>query len=372
MAEEQSDKTTPASDGRIHDLDDPDEVELLDLAKLESDPLSPQSAETETSAIDRLAKRRKKKEVTVDRTKLDVEACVDFAAKTKADQEERLREQLETQPPEPVKPFSPIVDFRPATPCASQWDSMTGSGRIKFCQQCKLQVYDFATTEMPEAKEMIFKQEGKENFLLFKRKDSKFLTSDCPVGVKRKQTMLVLYAVGFMLVIGCAIVVANQPPPPPPTVTVNSSSAGQDTSESEINRNVTSGQGWEVVSPKKRASKPREPMPLPDNNAIPVPSDVDSSLPQPQSLEQPAPAGPVDNPSIQSPSSSQQPVQTSTNTSTDALAPAQTAVSGQNNGASLQSGANQASSPAAEPVAPATESDNTQPSRQTGVWQRPR
>lgn len=369
MAEDQSDKTIPPQDGRIQDLDDADEAELLDLAKLEFDSASSQSVEAEASAIDRLAKRRKKKEVTVDRTKLDVEACVDFAAKTKAGQEERLREQLETQPPEPAKPFSPIVDFKPATPCGSQWDSMTGSGRIKFCQHCKLQVYDFAKTEMPEAKETIYKQEGKENFSLYKRKDGKFLTSDCPVGVKRKQTMLVLYFVGAILLIGCAFVIASQPPPPPPTVTETQSNTGQARLETDVNRNVTSGQGWEVVSPKER---PKRPMPVLDDIPNPAPSYVDPSLSQPQSLEQPAPTGNVSNPASPEPNSSPKPDQSSSSSSPGGVAPAQSAASGQTSSSSQQSDTNQASPPAVAPAAPAAESDNSQPAHETGVWQRPR
>lgn len=112
---------------------------------------------------------RRKKAPTVDKTKLDMDAVLDMASKTVAEKDERLREELDARTLEPTRPFQPIEKFKYATPCQSSWDKMTGSDCVRFCEKCKLQVYDFSKTEQSEAEELIFKREGAKNFVLYRR-----------------------------------------------------------------------------------------------------------------------------------------------------------------------------------------------------------
>jgi hypothetical protein len=196
---------------------------------------SAQSGDTgKPAGLDRLAHSRKKLP-PVDRTKLDVEACRDMAAKVVSEQESRLREQLESQPSEPMKPFQVIDKYRLASPCSSVWDKMTGTGCVRFCEQCKSQVYDFSKMEMPEAEKLIFQRENKEKFILFKRKDGKFLTADCPVGVRWKRTVLLASLGGLLLVAGFFCLLASQPPPTRNVTTGEPVPFSQDTGRVDLN-----------------------------------------------------------------------------------------------------------------------------------------
>lgn len=351
MAEEQSDHM---ASGAPADMTADEGTGLPDAAEIELKEDPSQPLESGSSAFDRLAKRRKKKEAVVDRTKLDVEACVELGAKTKAELEERLRNQLEAQPLEQAKLFASITDFKLAAPCGSKWEAMSGSGRIKFCQQCELQVYDFAKTELPEAREVIFQQEGKENFVLYKRKDGTFLTRNCPVGVKSRQVVILLCVAGVVLVCGLATIVAGQPPPPPPSITEKSPEPERIMSQTELDQPVSIGRSWKTISPKPEetlkeqdfaGSTPAGPEPFLDVQAT-VPtttSDVAAPVSNSLSPEQQAPAT--------------VPAATSVQTSPTGQAVSQPLPAEQTDSLSEDSIHDT--------------SVRSQPTHQTGIWQRP-
>lgn len=226
---------------------------ILEVELLGTTPDLPTSKGSEASN-DPLEDRRKKAP-PVDKTKLDMDAVLDMASKTVAEKDDKLREELEARPAEPVKPIQPIEKFRPATPCKSTWDKMTGSGTVRFCEQCKLQVYDFSETELAEAEETVFKREGKKNFVLYRRKDGKFLTSDCPVAVKNKQMVVVAGIVAVVLATGIVIVLASvqQSPPGTQNVTVT----GGDAKEPRTvrgNSSESSSDGWETITVQQPTS----------------------------------------------------------------------------------------------------------------------
>lgn len=154
----------------------------------------------------------------VARTNLDLDACRDVISRTQADIEVKQQELKESQGDlEPVKPFQPIDDYKQASPCSARWESMEGTERVRYCKQCRLQIYDFTGMELPEAQELVFRREAKKDAVLYKRADGKFLTSDCPVAAQRKMTILVATAVGVVLVVAVLALLMLSPPPPKPT-----------------------------------------------------------------------------------------------------------------------------------------------------------
>lgn len=201
---------------------------------------------------------RRKKAPPVDKTKLDMDAVLDMASKTVAEKDDKLREELEARPVEPVKPIQPIEKFRPATPCRSSWDKMTGSGTVRFCEQCKLQVYDFSETELADAEVAVFKREGKKNIVLYRREDGKFLTADCPVAVKNRQMVMVAGIVAAALAAGCVIVLASvqQSQPGAHNVTIN----GEKAQAPKMHRPSSiesSSDGWVTITvPQSTSTKP--------------------------------------------------------------------------------------------------------------------
>lgn len=200
----------------------------------------PPESQTVGAGNDSLDDRRKRAP-TVDKTKLDMDAVLDMATKTVAEKDEKLREELDARPLEPTKPFQPIEKFRYASPCQSSWDKMTGSDSVRFCEKCKLQVYDFSKTEPSKAEEIIFKREGTKNFSLYKRRDGKYLTSDCPVALRNKQTLMVAGIVAVLLVMGCYIVLISMPPPPTANLLKEANQGGRAVTVPEETLNTSGG-----------------------------------------------------------------------------------------------------------------------------------
>jgi len=64
------------------------------------------------------------------------------------------------------------------------WDDMTGNERVRFCSQCKLNVYDISAMTKSEAESFISNAEGRICARLYRRADGTILTRDCPVGLR--------------------------------------------------------------------------------------------------------------------------------------------------------------------------------------------
>ncbi len=69
-----------------------------------------------------------------------------------------------------------------ATPCQADWAAMSGDERVRFCQLCRLNVYNLSGMSRAEGEALITKTEGKVCVRMFRREDGTVLTSDCPLG----------------------------------------------------------------------------------------------------------------------------------------------------------------------------------------------
>lgn len=74
-------------------------------------------------------------------------------------------------------------NIRIARPCKADWEKMTGDEKVRFCGQCKKNVYDISSMSKAEAEQLMEEKEGKMCVRLFRRRDGKILTADCPKGV---------------------------------------------------------------------------------------------------------------------------------------------------------------------------------------------
>ncbi|MBS1957148.1 MAG: hypothetical protein JST89_23360 [Cyanobacteria bacterium SZAS-4] len=121
---------------------------------------------------------------------------------------------------EPVNAFHAVESDKMASPCAWSWEGPSGNrGRVRACERCQTQVYDFTGMDMADAEALIFKQESKKKFALYKRADGKFMTTDCPVQMQRKRNLILLCVVGaLVMIIAVALMILMPPPPPPPAV----------------------------------------------------------------------------------------------------------------------------------------------------------
>ena len=77
-----------------------------------------------------------------------------------------------------------IDRLRIATPCPISWEQMAGDNRVRFCDHCRLNVYNISELSRIEAETLITSTEGRLCARLFRRADGTVLTKDCPVGMR--------------------------------------------------------------------------------------------------------------------------------------------------------------------------------------------
>ncbi|HEU0184707.1 MAG TPA: hypothetical protein VFS27_05295 [Blastocatellia bacterium] len=82
---------------------------------------------------------------------------------------------------------SPLDNLKIAAPCPADWDRMFSfeDGRVRFCSQCNLNVYNLSGMSKQEAEALITKTEGRLCVRFYRRPDGSVLTQNCPVGLKK-------------------------------------------------------------------------------------------------------------------------------------------------------------------------------------------
>ena len=76
-----------------------------------------------------------------------------------------------------------LQQLRIASPCTASWEDMAGDDRSRFCEQCKLNVYDFSAMTQGEIEQLILHKEGRVCARLFQRSDGTVIVRDCPIGI---------------------------------------------------------------------------------------------------------------------------------------------------------------------------------------------
>jgi len=90
---------------------------------------------------------------------------------------ERLRSSLAAREPTRRRLH---LKIQPASPCPASWEDMRGNDRVRFCETCKKNVYNFSSLTGEEAFQLLNENEGRLCAKLFRRWDGSILTSDCP------------------------------------------------------------------------------------------------------------------------------------------------------------------------------------------------
>lgn len=87
------------------------------------------------------------------------------------------------------------MQIKVASPCKRDWSKMTGNDAVRFCGDCRMNVYNLSVLSQPELEQLVREREGRVCVRFFARPDGTVLTRDCPVGVTRKRkTWVVLLA----------------------------------------------------------------------------------------------------------------------------------------------------------------------------------
>lgn len=95
---------------------------------------------------------------------------------------------------------------RVASPCTAGWENMTGDERVRFCGDCKKNVYDLSQMTRAEAEDFVREHEAEGACIrLHRRKDGTIITADCPVGARRVLKLRVIGAVCGAGMVGAAV-----------------------------------------------------------------------------------------------------------------------------------------------------------------------
>lgn len=76
-----------------------------------------------------------------------------------------------------------------ASPCSESWDDMAGDDRMRFCNRCRLNVFNLSAMSGEEAEALMNRQGGPPCIRFYRRKDGTVMTRDCPVGWRRKMAI---------------------------------------------------------------------------------------------------------------------------------------------------------------------------------------
>jgi hypothetical protein len=77
-----------------------------------------------------------------------------------------------------------LPEIRIASPCTADWDRMLGDDRVRYCERCRLNVYNFSAMTSPEVERILANRSGRLCARLYRRADGTILTQDCPVGFR--------------------------------------------------------------------------------------------------------------------------------------------------------------------------------------------
>jgi hypothetical protein len=77
----------------------------------------------------------------------------------------------------------PLDQIAVASPCAASWEAMPGDDRVRFCPDCRLNVYNLSAMTRPEAEALAARREGRLCVRFYRRADDTVLTQDCPRGL---------------------------------------------------------------------------------------------------------------------------------------------------------------------------------------------
>ncbi|MCE9555358.1 MAG: hypothetical protein K8T91_18570 [Planctomycetes bacterium] len=92
-----------------------------------------------------------------------------------------------------------------ASPCTAEWDAMDGSDTVRFCGECRKNVYNLSSMTRPEAEQVVREHEGRLCVRFYRRHDGTLLTRDCPVGLRAIRRRIARRLAGVAAMIGAIL-----------------------------------------------------------------------------------------------------------------------------------------------------------------------
>jgi hypothetical protein len=91
------------------------------------------------------------------------------------------------------------------SPCTIAWDEMRpagGDGRVRFCGQCRQNVYNIEMMGRGEARRLIAVREGRVCVRILRRPDGTVVTADCWARLRAARRRGVLPFLGMLVLVG--------------------------------------------------------------------------------------------------------------------------------------------------------------------------
>lgn len=75
-------------------------------------------------------------------------------------------------------------EIRIASPCSADWTRMVGDERVRYCPECKLNVYNFSEMSDSDIEKIVANRDGRLCARFYQRSDGTMLSRNCPVGIR--------------------------------------------------------------------------------------------------------------------------------------------------------------------------------------------
>lgn len=95
-----------------------------------------------------------------------------------------------------------------ASPCTVPWETMPGNERVRFCGQCRQNVFNVEALSRDEARRLIASQEGRVCVRMLRRPDGTVVTADCWSRLRAARRRGILPFIAMLLIVGLAELVA--------------------------------------------------------------------------------------------------------------------------------------------------------------------
>ncbi len=110
-----------------------------------------------------------------------------------------------------------LPQLRVASPCTADWEKMDGDDRVRYCEQCKLNVYNFSAMSAAEIEQLLSRRTSRVCGRLYQRSDGTILTKDCPVGFRARAQRVSRIAGATLAAMMTAVSASGQSPSESPS-----------------------------------------------------------------------------------------------------------------------------------------------------------
>jgi hypothetical protein len=76
------------------------------------------------------------------------------------------------------------------SPCTVSWDSMRGDDNVRFCGECRLNVYNLSGMSTRDALSLVARREHRVCVRFYRRPDGTVLTQDCGSAARRAARLM--------------------------------------------------------------------------------------------------------------------------------------------------------------------------------------